>query len=128
MLIFKSKKGTIKEHPHQEVWLGDIRLGYIMSNKSGGAASIGENWNFVSNSELLQSMYAKTKKALITKINLALSDSKNIKKDTYTRAEVISMLEQLYMQTAENFNDYARCASYYTEEAVQEVEKFMANN
>lgn len=74
MLTFKKKKATDKEYAHEEISYNGRYLGYIMKNESGGAARVGENWNFVSKSNL-QSTYDKTKKLLIAKIVLAVSES-----------------------------------------------------
>jgi hypothetical protein len=74
MLKFKKKKATDKEHAHEEMWYNGRYLGYIMKNQSGGAARVGENWNFVSNSNL-QSTYDKTRYLLIAKIVLAVSEN-----------------------------------------------------
>ena len=73
MLTFKKKRATDKVHAHEDVFHNGEYIGYIMKNHSGGAARVGENWNFVGNGKL-GCTYAKTKNLLIAKLNLVVSE------------------------------------------------------
>ena len=46
-------------------------------------------------------------------------------KKTYTREEVIDLLETLYAQTAEEYNDHGKLAFEYTDDAKNQVAAFM---
>ena len=74
MLTFKKKRATIKDHAHEDVFHNGEYIGYIMKNQSGGAARVGENWNFVGNGKLACT-YAKTKNLLIAELNSAISQN-----------------------------------------------------
>jgi len=49
----------------------------------------------------------------------------NFDKQTYTRAEVIAMLEDVYMDTAGSHNDYGRRPSDYAHDAHYFVGEYM---
>jgi hypothetical protein len=49
---------------------------------------------------------------------------KEIKK-TFTREEVISMLEDVYMETAGSYNDYGKWADDYRDDAISYVKEYM---
>ena len=71
MLTLKTKKETITELAHIDVYNnnGDY-MGYIIKNDSSNAR-VDENWNFVPKRLCgIAPMDGKTKKALIDKINL----------------------------------------------------------
>lgn len=46
---------------------------------------------------------------------------------TFTREQVITMLQDMYCQTAESYDDYYRSDSYYDNESVIAVIEFMKN-
>jgi hypothetical protein len=46
-------------------------------------------------------------------------------KQSFTREELVSLLEDLYMQVAGDYNDYARDAGSYQDVAIKDVQKFL---
>lgn len=83
-LIFKNKKGTEKEHPHTEVYLGEKYIGYYMPNDSMFSA-INENWNFVSKNTDYPNLRARTKNELISMLsNSKFDNGGDIKIPIYT--------------------------------------------
>jgi len=51
-LTITSHPETLVTHRYYRIFSGEIYLGYLMSNKSK-YSSVGENWNFVSESHLV---------------------------------------------------------------------------
>lgn len=46
-------------------------------------------------------------------------------KQSFTKEEVISLLEDLYMEVAGSYNDYGRNSEDYRETAIIDVQKFL---
>jgi hypothetical protein len=70
MLKIKNKKETETELAHIDVFVNDTFLGYIIKNNSK-YARIGENWNFVSKSNL-PNFFGKTKNEMLKNIENSL--------------------------------------------------------
>jgi len=47
------------------------------------------------------------------------------RKQSFTREELVSTLEDLYMEVAGSYNDYARNAEDYRDIAIKDVQKFL---
>lgn len=54
-------------------------------------------------------------------------NSLDFDKQTYTRQEVINMLEDVYMETAGSYNDYGKNSDDYKNAAISYVKTFMEN-
>lgn len=70
MLVQKTKKESIHEHAHVEIWKDGIFLGYFMKNKSKNAV-INENWNFTTkcfDTLGIPNFHTRTKKELLQKL------------------------------------------------------------
>jgi hypothetical protein len=67
MITTKNVRETTKELAHTQIYNNNVKIGYVIQNKSQ-FAQVGENWNYDPQGTGLEPMFATTKRKLIDKI------------------------------------------------------------